>query len=351
MPISKRFLMHQEHGRIRLLPLWIVTLLAIIVGVVILQKHPAREERSRDNSGLIKTTLRLKWLWYAGWAGELVATENNIWAEYGLSVHIEPGGFELDPIKIVASGTNDIGVAGADQILLAREKGIPLVAFATQFQVTPVGFVSKKSSLIRTIADFKGKRVGVKYGTDVEPVYRTLLSIAGLSEEDVKEFPVKFDLLPFFSDAVDVYPGYLTNDLLIPEERGYEVNTIRAIDAGVTVYGNVYFCTERFLSRNGKMIRRFYEAIKSAWERALTMPPESVASLALKVNRGLNIAHETTVVRSLRPYIIPEGTYFGEMTESAWKSLYDLLRKQGVLAADFDYRSCFTLDVLKEAHR
>jgi len=299
-------------------------------------------------SELSKINLRLKWLWYSGWAGELLAESENRWTDNGLTVSISPGGFEIDPIKLVVSGSDQIGIAGADQILFARKNGVPLVAFAVQYQKSPVGFVSMVGSGIKAIEDFKGKNIGVKYGTDVEPIYRALLNKAGLSKSDVNEIPVKFDLTSFFSGSIDVYPGYLTNDLLLPKEKGYDVNTISAPDSGLSVYGNVYFCREDFYKNNKRALVSFLRIIKSSWIKALEGDLNVIVELAIKKNDGLNMDHEIRVVQSLNEFIFGEDTAkFGSMTNDGWENLYTILRDQNVIESDFDYKSAYTLEIIE----
>jgi NitT/TauT family transport system substrate-binding protein len=320
--------------------------IAILVSIIVLVSFLAIIFWPRPPHDSNKINFRLKWLWYAGWAGELIAENDNIWNLNDLKVDVRPGGFELDPIKLVASGEDQIGVAGADQVLMARMNGVPIVAFAAQYQKSPVGFAVMKTSGIQNIADFKGKRIGVKYGTDVEPVYRTLLAKEGITKNDITEIPVKFDLLPFFSGTVDVYPGYLTNDLLLPEEMGYDVNIISAIDENVTVYGNVYFCREDYLRNNPKQLVAFLSSMEKAWHAAFSYPPEHVADIAIAKSPSLNRNHEIRVVKSLKPYVIPDGVPFGQMTDTDWKHLYSILRTQGVIDRDFDYRLAYSLDIL-----
>ena len=65
----------------------IVGLLALLVigSVVAVIIWPDGEVQE---SGSIN--LRLKWIWYAGWAGELLAEHEDTWAERGLTVSIRP---------------------------------------------------------------------------------------------------------------------------------------------------------------------------------------------------------------------------------------------------------------------
>ena len=302
-----------------------------------------------DNVITNKTiNIRLKWLWYSGWAGELVAENLKIWEKYGLNAKLQPGGFELDPIKLVASGVDDIGIAGADQILMAREKGIPLVAFAVQYQESPVGFATKIQKQINTINDFKGKNIGVKYGTDIDPVYRTLLRKNNISASEINEIPVKFDLSPFLTGIVDIYPGYLTNDLLLAEEKDKNVKILDARDFGVTVYGNVYFCTEKFLKQNKSDIVNFLKAIKEGWEISFQLEPEYIAKLAVYKNTSLNFDHEVRVARSLKQFVVPNGMIFGTMSHDKWTRLKDLLTNNKIINEEFNVNDAYTFDIINE---
>ena len=74
--------------------------------------------------------VRLKWLNQAQFAGFYVAKEKGFYSRQNLNVHLEPGGLDFPAIQLVGSGTDDFGVTGAEEILLARSKGIPVVAIA-----------------------------------------------------------------------------------------------------------------------------------------------------------------------------------------------------------------------------
>ncbi len=85
-------------------------------------------------------SVRLKWIANASFAGDIVAYEKGIFEKNGLNVTIYEGGFNLDPIKLVASGSDDIGLAGPERVMLAQEEGLPLVIVAVVFQSSPVVF-------------------------------------------------------------------------------------------------------------------------------------------------------------------------------------------------------------------
>ena len=57
-----------------------------------------------------------------------MAAKNDHYKDAGLDVRIDPAGPNISPTQMVTSGVNEFGSAGADEILQARTKGIPLVA-------------------------------------------------------------------------------------------------------------------------------------------------------------------------------------------------------------------------------
>ena len=149
-------------------------------------------------------SIRLAWVYDMAEVGVLVAKEKGHFAKEGLDVSIQPGGFGLDPIKLVATGTNDYGVGGAGNLLLARAQGVPIVAFAAEFQNTPVGFITHKESGITTFAGFKDKRVGIQTGADTDVLYRALLVNNNMTSSDVREVPIQYDMSPFVNGQIDV---------------------------------------------------------------------------------------------------------------------------------------------------
>ncbi|MDP3446213.1 MAG: ABC transporter substrate-binding protein, partial [Ignavibacteria bacterium] len=111
-----------------------------------------------------KVTVRLKWLHQAQFAGFYYAKEAGFYKDAGINVTINPGGVDFPAVQMVSAGSEQFGVTAADQLLLAREKGIPVVCLAVIYRKSPVVYFAKTSSGIKTPKDFIGKKVGVKLG-------------------------------------------------------------------------------------------------------------------------------------------------------------------------------------------
>src|ERR1700757_3270930 len=109
-------------------------------------------------------TLRLKWFHQAQFAGFYVAKEKDFYKSAGIDLDIQPGGPDFPAIQMVAGGNEQFGVTGADQILIARGKGVPVVAVAVIYKRTPFVLFSLAKSGIKSPADYVGRNVGVKLG-------------------------------------------------------------------------------------------------------------------------------------------------------------------------------------------
>src|SRR6266853_2288856 len=138
-------------------------------------------------------TVRLKWFHQAQFAGFYVAKEKGYYKSAGLNVDIQPGGPDFPAIQMIAGGSEQFGVTGADQILIARSKGVPVVAIAVIYRENPFVLFSLKKSGITKAVQFSGKNIGLKIGGSEELIYRAVLKSAGIDKGSLHEMPVKFD--------------------------------------------------------------------------------------------------------------------------------------------------------------
>jgi ABC-type nitrate/sulfonate/bicarbonate transport system substrate-binding protein len=225
-------------------------------------------------------SMRLQWIPQYQFAGYIVAKVQGYYEEAGLNVELYPGSPDFVPLPMVVGGADTFGSTGADTLFLAREKDIRVVALATIFQASPVGFMVHSDSDIEGPEDFVGKRVGVFYGDNVETEYRALLAAAGVERSRINEVPAQFNLEPFLSRRVDVWPVYVTDQPDLARQQGARVNLILARDYGVMLMGDVLFATETFVHENPNTTRAFVHATLRGWEYALENPQETVELIA-----------------------------------------------------------------------
>lgn len=281
-------------------------------------------------------TVRLKWLHQAQFAGFYAANSQSYYANSNLNVTLEPGGPNADAVQLVAAGSDTFGEAGADQVLLARAKGVDIVAVAVIYQQTPFVLMTKASSGIKTMSQLKGKRVGVKFGQSEEVTYRAMLAAAKMSKGDVDEVPVQFDLGPFLSGSIDAFPGYSINEVLAAQEQGVPVNVIGPASVGINnFYADTIFTTGAEVKNRPDLVRAFVQSTIKGWQWAYDHPDQA-AALGLQYDPSLKLPHEKAEMAASLPSLKPAGKAIGAMDLAGWGSLQDVLVSQGQLAAKQD---------------
>ena len=287
-------------------------------------------------------TVRLKWFNQAQFAGFYVAQQNGYYKAAGLDVNIQPGGPDFPAVQVVTGGSEQFGVTGADQILIARSKGVPVVALAVIYRRNPFVLFSLTKSGIKTPADFAGKTVGVKIGGNEELIYRAVLAKAGIDKAKLTEMPVKFDITPLLTGTVDVWPGYLINEVLAAKEKGFDVNVIYPADFGIDLYADTLFTTEKMLKEKPEVVRNFVAATLKGWDTAIAAP-EDAAKITVKFGGDkLTYDHELAMMKASLPLLKPDGKPVGFMDEAGWDAAQKLLLGAGFQKQPVNVAEAFT---------
>lgn len=297
------------------------------------------------------TTLRLRWLHQAQFAGIYVADKDGLFKEEGLSVTINPGGPGISFMQLVGSGSEAFGICGAAQVIEARDKGVPVVALAVIYQGNPNIFFAKTSSGIRSVKDWPGKTVAYQQGYDIEYVYRAMVENAGVDESAIKTYPAKFDMGPFFRDEVDVWAGYRINQPLAAEEKGFEITRFFPEDYGVKMAGDCLFTTEQMVREHPELCQKMVNAVLTGWRRSLQNKPHAV-DLVLEFNPAGDRTHETNMLNEVEKLVYPGGQQMplGTMTREQWQQMIDMWTKYGGITKNIAPEDCFAPQFVEAYH-
>ncbi len=110
---------------------------------------------------LKKVSFLPAWVPQQQFAGYYMAKEKGIYEKYGLDVDIRNGGYTHNVAASLKSGDVDFGIMFLYSAVMERAKGTRVVNIAQIFQRSSIMFVAKKSSGIKSIQDFNGKRIGI----------------------------------------------------------------------------------------------------------------------------------------------------------------------------------------------
>lgn len=299
---------------------------------------------SKSKNKLEKTSLRLKWVCQAQFAGYYSALKEGYYKDVGLSVTIDPAGPNISPIQAVTSGVNEFGIAGAEQIITAIDNNVPIVAIAVIYRETPEALVSKKELNIKVPKDLEGKTVGVVYEND-ENLYRLFLKKNNVDENSIKEVPAITGISQVMTDQVDAKMAYEMNDAILLELEGEKVNLLRFRDYGVKVYADTIFTTKEMVEKHPDKVKKFLKASLKGWNYAIENPEKSVSQL-IEINPTLKYEHQLGYLKGSIPLIMTDEK-IGVSDSKIWENMIDNLYENKMIKKKIKASKVYTNEFLK----
>lgn len=295
---------------------------------------------SKKSDETSQINLRFDWIPTMSFAGDVVAM-NNYADKNKLHLTLHPAGEGIDPIKMVISGVDDIGIIGLDKLLMANEKGADLVAIGIVDNVTPTVFMSKKEKNILSPYDFIGKKVGVQSGGATEFVYRALISKLNIDESKINEVQIGFDMKPFVEGQYDVRPGFIFDEAVYLDINNIPYNLIEPKNYGLKYPGRVYFVKKDYLQKNRHKLQFFIDAVAEGWKYALAHPDSAINQLQ-KFEPKIDYKREYTGLTKAKDYfsgfdneiLMPDTTSIRDMVVTLQK--LNILHKSPALNEYFD---------------
>lgn len=284
-----------------------------------------------DNTlaGRNKVTLQLQWFPQAQFIGFYVAQAKNYYADEGLLVEFRHGGPDVDPIKAVAQGESQIGLATADQVLIWTDRNkspqTRLKAIGTVFNRSIACFMSKTVLNIDSPQQFRGKTVGVYPSYDTENLLLALLHKHNIPESQLKvaQFP---SFVQFEDDSVQVFPAYRINEPLLAQLKNIPVNCLDPSKFGVQFYSDTIITRGEYYDQNREILKKFLRASSRGWSYAQQNPDEALKLMYQVVRgaigEGLPKEHQAMMLNEAVKFIGagPDNLNFF-MEKSKWDSM------------------------------
>ena len=303
----------------RLIPLLLPALLLAACG----EKHNAVAPGSSSSQPV---SVMLDWFPNADHVGLYEALAQGAFSEVGLDVHVQVPSDPASPLQLLAAGKVDFAISYEPEVMLARDRGEPLVAVAALVQKPLTSIVSVGSKHITSAAQLQGKRVG-DAGIPYQHAYlTTILQHAGVPVSSVQEINVGSDLVPaMLSGRVDATLGaYWNYEAIQLRQMGKHPNVIRMDTVGVPTYNElVLVVREGMLTDHIDVVRRFVQALARGYEAVRRNPAAGVANL-LRANpsAGLSPKLQLASVRATLPAFFPDspGQPWGYQDPGQWNA-------------------------------
>ncbi len=309
---------------------------ALLAGLALAACGAKTDHLSPTSSRAQSLSLMLDWVPNADHVGLYAALGDGAFKAAGLNLHTEIPSDPAEPLQLLAAGKVDVAISYEPELMLARDKGAPLVAIGAIVQRPLTSIVSLGSKHITSPAQLRGKTVG-EAGIPYQHAYlQTILRHAGVLPGSVKEVNVGENLVgAMLSKQVDATLGaYWNVEAIQLRQAGKQPNVIHVENAGVPNYDElVLVTTENALAHKTGQLRRFVQALARGYQSTRSHPQTAVGALT-SANPSLNATLTSAGVTATLPSFFPSdsGQPWGYMSPSQWTAYGQWMRSQHLIS-------------------
>lgn len=296
----------------------------------------------QPDNGLTQIRLPVGYIPNVQFAPLYVALEKGYYQQAGLQVTLDYS-FETDSVALVGADQLPFAVVSGEQVLLARSQGLPVVYAMAWWQEYPVAVVAKKGSRIVTVADLKGKKIGLPglYGASYIGL-RALMNSAGLKESDVALDSIGYNQVEALTtDREQAVVVYANNEPIQLRAHGVEVDMIRVADI-VPLASNGLITNEKTIQEKPDLVQRMVQASLHGLKDVLANPDEAF-EICKKYVEGLDKADAKIQKEVLMASIaLWKADQIGISSPQSWENMQKVLLDMGLLSQPLDLQKAYT---------
>ena len=296
-----------------------------IAGLVGLLATFGCKDRSSTPSAQAKVVLQLNWKPESEFGGFYAAEQIGAFRRHGLDVEISPGGSGTPTVQMVGSGAVDFALVSADELVVARARGNPVVALFAVYQTCPQGILVHASRGFKSLAELMRSdgtlaiQRGLPYAQFLEQKY-------GFGHLKIVPAP-NGNISLFLHDPNFSQQCFITSEPIEAKRAGSDPMTFLIADAGFNPYTTVLVTRDDYLEAHGSMARAMVSACREGWRSYLDDPRQANAVMQ-KLNPTLDPQTLSDSAAAQAPLIETAQTKehgLGAMTAERWKKLADQL--------------------------
>jgi putative hydroxymethylpyrimidine transport system substrate-binding protein len=251
-------------------------------------------------------------------------------------------------LPYAAAGSVELGVSHLPQVVLARGRGVPIVAVGSLVPEPTAAMIWLEESRIGDIADLKGRTIAFVGDRFQKAFLQSILGRAGLTLADVKLERAEHELVPaLLSRRADaIFGGSGNVEGVELEERGLEPVITPVQSVGIPAYDELVVIARRdFVSEDPQLVREVMAAVARGTAAAVEDPRGAVSAIeeAEEPDPRLNRRMRRAAVEGTLPVLSRSGYMDPEQAED----LLEWMREQGMIERDLPASALLTNDYLK----
>jgi ABC-type nitrate/sulfonate/bicarbonate transport system substrate-binding protein len=298
--------------------------------------------------------LQLSWIKNIEFAGEYFATENGYYKKVGFdAVTLLAGGGTTTAEEIVISGKALVGLSAPIGTVPSVLKGAPLKIIASTYQKNPFCLMSLESGKpISTVADLKGKRIGVQTGTN-QTILNGFLKANNIAKSDVTIVTTGFDIAPLISGKYDAHMSYTTNEPILAASEGQKPVLLTFADNGLPFVAETYTVLQSTIDSKRGLLKAFLKAEIEGWTDAVKAPAKSASLAVTKYGKDLklDVAEQTKEATAQNALILTADVNTNGLLTMTQDLIDDNIKSLAAMGYTITADKLFDLSLLEEVYK
>ena len=273
-----------------------------------------------------KLELALNWKPEPEFGGIFEAERIGAFAKRGLALE-RTGGPGAPVVQMVAARQVSFGIASADEVVLARDRGSDLVAVFATYQTCPQGLMTHAARGIDTLEALllRPGTLAVEPGL---PYVKWLEQRYGFGALQV--VPYSYSIAPFLTDPKLAQQVFVTAEPIAARRAGADPRVFLVADSGYDPYTAVVITHGDMLRNDAETIAALVAALREGWRGYLDDPGPANAVMG-PLNPEMDAEAFRLAAEAQRPLIeVPDGA-LGSMRAERWAELARQLAQLGLV--------------------
>jgi NitT/TauT family transport system substrate-binding protein len=279
------------------------------------------------------------------------AIQQGWYRDAGIDLNVEFGKGSGFAVQKVGSGASQMGVADMTTVLQGRGKGADVVGVMVIYANSPFGFYWKKSSGIRSVADFKGKKIGNPPADAARAMWPLLAKVMGLEPQDVTWVNIapEAKVASLQSGAIDVTTDFYNFHSGYRKTFGSDMGFYAPRDHGFNPYGNSIIVNGAYLKTHRALVDRMVKVSQRAYAACVTDEDPCVAELARVASQNPEFVRANwDLVQELMSNRTTRTVALGYFDPKRMRDDYNAVAQVFQVQA-FDVQSAYTNDFLDKS--
>jgi NitT/TauT family transport system substrate-binding protein len=274
-----------------------------------------------------KLELALNWKPEPEFGGIFEAERLGAFARRGLALE-RTGGPGAPVVQMVTARQVEFGIASADEVVLARDRGSDVVAVFATYQTCPQGLMTHAARGIDTLeALFRSEgTLAVEPGL---PYVKWLEQRYGFGALQV--VPYSYSIAPFLTDPKLTQQVFVTAEPIAARRAGADPRVFLVADSGYDPYTAVVITHGELLRSDPGTVASVVAALREGW-RAYLDDPGPANALMGPLNPEMDAEAFRLAAEAQEPLIEVADGALGSMRAERWAKLAGQLQALGLVA-------------------